>query len=130
VISAAWPQIHLGSGFTKAFRRSHASKEADGGFVLLNTPRELSIVHAGQTFRIDRRLALPQPEERMYALGWEDRNVSKPSDRLIFHRDALRSSRTRSGGCQLLHPSRHGISHDPRQLGRRSRRSQNGASAD
>lgn len=57
--------------------------------MLLHTPRELSIVHAGQTFRIDRRLALPQPEERIYALGWEDRNVSEPPDRLIFHRDAL-----------------------------------------
>jgi hypothetical protein len=57
--------------------------------LLLHTPREFSIAHAGQTFRVDRRPALPQPEERIYALGWEDRNVSEPSDRLIFHRDAL-----------------------------------------
>ena len=56
---------------------------------LLKTPRELSIVHAGQTFTIDRPLALPQPEERLYALGWEDRTVSELPDRLVFHLDAL-----------------------------------------
>jgi hypothetical protein len=56
--------------------------------VLLNSPRELSIVLTGQTFRIDRPTPLPYPEERIYALGWEDQ-ASQAPERLIFHRDAL-----------------------------------------
>jgi hypothetical protein len=56
--------------------------------VLLSSPRDLSIVLTGQTFRIDRPTPLPQPEERVYALGWED-PMSEASDRLVFHRDAL-----------------------------------------
>jgi hypothetical protein len=56
---------------------------------LLNTPRELPIVNAGETFRIDRPLKLPEPEERIYALGWKDWSDAEPHEKLIFHGDAL-----------------------------------------
>jgi hypothetical protein len=54
---------------------------------MLNTLREVSIVHTGQTFRIDRPLSLPQPEQRLYALGWEEPSLEAPQ-RLIFPRGA------------------------------------------
>jgi hypothetical protein len=56
---------------------------------LLNTPRELPIVNAGETFRINRPLKLPEPEERIYALGWKDLSNAEPDEKLVFHRDAL-----------------------------------------
>ena len=56
--------------------------------VLLTSPRDLTIVLTGQTFRIDRPTPLPSPEERVYALGWED-HTSEAPDRLVFHKEAL-----------------------------------------
>jgi hypothetical protein len=56
---------------------------------LLNTPRELPIVNTGETFRINRPLRLPEPEDRIYALGWKDWSGADSDEKLVFHRDAL-----------------------------------------
>jgi len=56
---------------------------------LLSTPRKLIIVNAGETFWIDRPLTLPEPEERIYALGWKEWSAAEPDEKLIFHRNAL-----------------------------------------
>lgn len=56
--------------------------------VVLGTPRDFSIADDGETFRIDRPLQLPEPEQRIYALGWNDRRAGI-ADRLVFHKDAM-----------------------------------------
>jgi hypothetical protein len=56
--------------------------------ILLQTPRRVSIVRQRDTFWMDRPLMLPQPEARVYALGWKDAAQDSP-DRLTFHADAM-----------------------------------------
>jgi hypothetical protein len=55
---------------------------------VLQTPRRVSIVRQRETFSMDRPLTLPQPEARVYALGWKQA-VQEDSDRLTFHADAM-----------------------------------------
>jgi len=57
--------------------------------VQMNTPRPLTIAMSGATFSIDRPLSLPLPEARVYSLGWQDRNETEASEKLVFHADAL-----------------------------------------
>ena len=56
--------------------------------IMLQTPRRVSIVLQRDTFWIGRPLMLPQPEARVYALGWKHPAQDNP-DRLAFHADAL-----------------------------------------
>jgi hypothetical protein len=56
--------------------------------VMLKAPRNVSLVHTGATFRIDRPLSLPEPEQRIYSLGWDEPAPEAPK-RLAFYRDAL-----------------------------------------
>ena len=55
---------------------------------MLQTPRRVSIERQRETFSIDRPLMLPQPEARVYALGWKQ-TPQDNLDRLTFHADAL-----------------------------------------
>ncbi len=55
----------------------------------LGTPRQLGIVPSESTFTIDKPLTLPDPERRVFSLGWPDRNADAASERLTFHNDAL-----------------------------------------
>lgn len=56
----------------------------------LGTPRQLLIAQSVETFAIDKPMMLPQPEERIMALGWRDRNLAdNSSERLLFHIDAM-----------------------------------------
>lgn len=57
--------------------------------VRLGTPRTFSIIGSGQTFAIDRPSQLPEPENRIYALGWTDLTSATPSDRLFFCNAAM-----------------------------------------
>jgi hypothetical protein len=56
---------------------------------LLGTPRQISITVSGPTFSIVRPSPLPDPENRIYALGWGDLTAVTPSDRLTFSNYAL-----------------------------------------
>lgn len=56
---------------------------------LLNTPRRAPIVVSAQTFTIDKPTALPEPESRVYALGWRDYASPVPTGRLTFHAHTL-----------------------------------------
>lgn len=56
--------------------------------IILKTPRAFQIVDLGETLRVDRPPPLPDPEARIFALGWPD-HASETPDRLVFHRDAL-----------------------------------------
>lgn len=55
---------------------------------VLQTPRRVSIVRQRETFSIDRPLVLPQPEARVYELGWKPAPQDNP-DRLTFHANAM-----------------------------------------
>lgn len=56
--------------------------------IVLQTPRRVSIACQRETFWMDRPSTLPQPEERVYALGWKHAARDSP-DRLTFHADAM-----------------------------------------
>jgi hypothetical protein len=56
--------------------------------LLLQTPRRVSIIQQHDTFRIDHPLMLPQPEARVYALGWKHAAQDNP-DQLTFHAAAM-----------------------------------------
>jgi hypothetical protein len=56
--------------------------------VMLQTPRRAAITLQRETFSIDRPIALPEPETRIYALAW-NQDRSDGQDRLIFHADAM-----------------------------------------
>jgi len=55
----------------------------------LGRPRQLAIVVSEDTFSIDRPLTLPDPERRVFALGWPDPSSDGSTERLTFHHDAL-----------------------------------------
>ncbi|WP_271612411.1 hypothetical protein [Bradyrhizobium sp. CCBAU 21362] len=57
--------------------------------LLLNSPRRISITASDLTFTIERPSALPDPENRVYALGWTDPTADNPSERLTFSNCAM-----------------------------------------
>lgn len=57
--------------------------------LLLNAPRRISITASALTFTIERPSALPDPENRVYALGWSDPTADEPSERLTFSNCAM-----------------------------------------
>jgi len=57
--------------------------------LLLNSPRRISITASAPTFAIERPSPLPDPESRVYALGWDDPAADVPSERLIFRSHAM-----------------------------------------
>jgi hypothetical protein len=57
--------------------------------VSLHSPRQLTIVESAETFAVEKPLKLPDPESRVYGLGWRDRLADASSETLTFHRDAL-----------------------------------------
>jgi hypothetical protein len=57
--------------------------------LLLNSPRRISITASALTFAIEHRSPLPDPENRVYGLGWDDPTAAVPSDRLIFSNGAM-----------------------------------------
>ena len=57
--------------------------------VLLNAPRHVSILASAHTFSIEKPVALPNAEGRVYGLGWRDFVSGEPNDRLTFHSCAL-----------------------------------------
>lgn len=73
---------------TAAVNRDFALRLRFGLDVVLKTPRRVSIVRQHDTFWIDRPLMLPQPEARVYGLGWKRAAQDSP-DRLTFHADAM-----------------------------------------
>lgn len=56
---------------------------------LLKSPRGISITTSGLTFTIERPSTLPDPENRIYALGWSDPTANNPSERLTFSNCAM-----------------------------------------
>ncbi|MGM4902809.1 hypothetical protein AB8B21_28140 [Tardiphaga sp. 866_E4_N2_1] len=57
--------------------------------LLLNMPRRFSISTTAQTLSIDLPTSLPEPESRVYALGWNDPTGPVPSERLTFRAHAM-----------------------------------------
>lgn len=57
--------------------------------LLLNSPRRISITASAQTFAIERPSLLPDPENRVYALGWSDLTADETSERLTFSNCAM-----------------------------------------
>jgi hypothetical protein len=55
---------------------------------VLQTPRRISIISQREIFSMDHPLTLPQPEARIYALGWKQ-IAQEDSDRITFHADAM-----------------------------------------
>ncbi len=55
----------------------------------LGKPRQLAIAISENTFRIDKPLVLPDPESRVFALGWRDLSADEPTERLTFSSAAL-----------------------------------------
>jgi hypothetical protein len=57
--------------------------------LLLNSPRRISITASALTFAIERPSPLPDPENRIYALGWSDLTAAESSERLTFSNSAM-----------------------------------------
>jgi hypothetical protein len=57
--------------------------------IRLDAPRRTQLSASHDTFCIDRPQPLPDPESRVFALGWPDRSDGAGSQRLVFHGDAL-----------------------------------------
>ena len=57
--------------------------------LLLNSPRRISITASALSFAIERPSPLPDPENRVYALGWSDLTADEPSERLTFSNSAM-----------------------------------------
>lgn len=57
--------------------------------LLLNSPRRISITASALTFAIERPSPLPDPEGRVYALGWSDLTADETSERLTFSNCAM-----------------------------------------
>jgi hypothetical protein len=73
---------------TAPFSRDLALRLCFGFDILLQTPRRVSIVRQRDRFWMNRPVVLPEPEARVYALGWKDLAKDNP-DRLTFHADAM-----------------------------------------
>lgn len=57
--------------------------------IALQTPRRLSITALHGAFSIERPLTLPEPEDRVYALGWHDGVPEDGAEKLTFHAHAM-----------------------------------------
>ncbi|WFU16459.1 hypothetical protein [Bradyrhizobium sp. CB3481] len=55
----------------------------------LRTPRRFVLVLKGDAFTIEKPLTLPEPESRIYALGWRPRVSASGDETLTFHSHAL-----------------------------------------
>jgi hypothetical protein len=72
-----------------SLRRELALRLCFGLDLMLQMPRQLFIARHRETFSIDRPLTLPEPESRIYALGWHDYTEQERPDRLTFQSSAF-----------------------------------------
>jgi hypothetical protein len=57
--------------------------------IQLRTPRSFALALKGDVFTVEKPLMLPEPESRVYALGWRSRMSVADNETLTFHSHAL-----------------------------------------
>jgi hypothetical protein len=72
-----------------AIPRSISLRLRFGLDIRLDVPRRIQLTASQDTFCVDRPQLLPDPESRVFALGWPDRSGGAGTQRLVFHGDAL-----------------------------------------